>query len=523
LRGSDGLARLDNVKFGLLWREAGEGELAVRLEALRERLSGAFHLGGDSIMLSVTAGVACYPDHGKEMDALLRNAGMAQHSAHAMGPGAVRLFDDGMASGLERRRWVESALDQALTGRAFRLHYQPKVNLLRQRAVDMEALLRWPQGDGSCVGPAEFIPLLEETGCIVQVGEWVLETAARQVRSWLDAGLPIGRVAVNVSPRQFAQVNLAERFACIAHAAGVPPSKIELEITESCLMRNATRAVETLGALKQRGFFLAMDDFGTGYSSLSYLKRFPLDTLKIDRSFICDVATDPNSAAIVRMIVSLARSRKLRIVAEGVETAEQAALLARIGCDEIQGFFFSRPLDAEACTAWLARGGHCPMPAVDSTRGRTLLLVDDDPAILAALKLLLDDDGYRIFTAENAADGLQQLARNAVDVVISDQRLPSGSGVEFLARVKELYPGTVRMVLSGFADLSSVTDAVNRGAIYKFLTKPWNNSELREIVREAFRQRLVSQDNRHVERREWQRVPGPRGKRDFFGTALQAA
>ena len=242
------------------------------------------------------------------------------------------------------------------------------------------------------------------------------------------------------------------------------------------------------------GVNLSVDDFGTGYSSLAYLKRFPIDILKVDRAFVRDIVADTNDVSITRAIIILAHNLKLKVVAEGVETEGQLGLLIANHCNEVQGYYFSRPLPAEEATALL----HSGRMLAGMRRNRTLLLVDDEANILSALKRLLRGDGYDILTALSATQGMEMLATHPVDVIISDQRMPGMSGVEFLRRVKTLHPETVRLVLSGYTDLQAVTDAINEGAIYKFLTKPWDDGILRANIEEAFRSKEMADENRRM-------------------------
>jgi CheY-like chemotaxis protein len=263
--------------------------------------------------------------------------------------------------------------------------------------------------------------------------------------------------------------------------------RLEVEITESTAMLNIDKAAQILSTLKALGIRISLDDFGTGYSSLSYLKRFPIDHLKIDRAFVRDITTDPDDAMICKAVIGLAHNLKMSVIAEGVETEGQMRYLRDNHCDEMQGYLFSRPLPADDYYVLLAEGSSLTMPLGEDVAQRTVLLVDDEENVLNALKRLLRRSGYTILTATSAAEGFELLATNTVQVIISDQRMPAMDGTVFLSRVKELYPDPVRMVLSGYTELKSVTDAINEGAVYKFLTKPWEDDELKEHLKEAFR------------------------------------
>jgi EAL domain-containing protein (putative c-di-GMP-specific phosphodiesterase class I)/FixJ family two-component response regulator len=363
----------------------------------------------------------------------------------------------------------------------------------------MEALVRWQHPELGLVSPARFISVAEESGLIVPLGEWVLRTACAQNKAWQRAGLKPISVAVNLSARQFRQPNLVEMVAGILRETELDPAHLDLEVTESLVMQNVEATIATLGRLKAMGVKLSIDDFGTGYSSLNYLKRFPIHTLKIDQSFVRDVTTDPSDAAIAKTIIAMAHELGLTVIAEGVETEEQKSFLRLRRCDEMQGYFFSRPVPAAEFENLLREDRRLEIDNAGLVSAeRTLLLLDDEENILNSLTHLLRRDGYKILKATHAAAALDLLAQNPVGVIIADLRMPEMTGVEFLRRAKLLYPDTVRMVLSGYTDLINVTDAINEGVIYKFLTKPWDNDLLRANIQEAFQHYELAQDNQRL-------------------------
>jgi CheY-like chemotaxis protein len=246
-------------------------------------------------------------------------------------------------------------------------------------------------------------------------------------------------------------------------------------------------ATTVLRALHKMGVNLGLDDFGTGYSSLAHLKRFPFDAVKIDRSFVANIISNPEDAAIASAIIAMSHRLNLKVVAEGVETQGQFAYLRRLGCDGMQGFYFSPGVSSDEFEEQLQTGRCVALPVDLPEKSQSLLVVDDEPSICSALKRTLRRDGYRIHTASSGSDALKVLATNPIQVIISDQRMPEMTGTDFLHIVKELYPDTLRIILSGYTDLAVVTDSVNRGAVFKFLTKPWDDDLLREQVRDAFR------------------------------------
>jgi sensor c-di-GMP phosphodiesterase-like protein len=306
---------------------------------------------------------------------------------------------------------------------------------------------------------------------------------------------------VNLSSAQLQRPDLAAHVQAILRATGANPAGLGLELTEGLAIADMTHASAVLRALRSLGIEIALDDFGTGYSSLGALRSLPIDLVKVDRSFVQDVTSAAHDVSVTRAIITMAHGLQLRVLAEGVETESQLSLLGANACDLIQGRWFSPPVAADEVARMLREGHRLPERFVTRVRrGHTVLLVDDEENILSALKRLLRRDGYHIITAGSAAEGLQRLAETEVDVIVSDQRMPGMSGVEFLRRAKELYPHTVRMVLSGYTELQSIIDAVNEGAIYRFLTKPWDDQHLRAHVAEAVRHKDMVDENRRLAR-----------------------
>ncbi|MBF1165380.1 MAG: EAL domain-containing protein, partial [Dechloromonas agitata] len=271
-------------------------------------------------------------------------------------------------------------------------------------------------------------------------------------------------------------------------------SALELEITESAFIDDVAEAVAMCRKLKALGIKLSLDDFGTGYSSLAYLSRFPFDKIKIDQAFVRDIVNNPVNAAIASAAIVMGRSLNLSVLAEGVETEAQASFLRSRRCDAIQGYLFSRPLPPDEFAPLLRNNKLLPLAVPVAPQEKTLLLVDDEPHILSSLTRLLRREGYTILTATSPTEAFEILAQQPIQVVISDQRMPDMSGTEFLSRVRQIYPATIRLVLTGYTDLQSVTDAINHGAIYKFLTKPWDDDQLREQIREAFRMAHLNEE-----------------------------
>ncbi len=356
-KGTDFLARLGGDEFAIVLTEVRHDEDAARVaRRIIEVLSKPLFLAGHELYISSSIGIALWPADGKGAADLVTKADLAMYAAKAEGKNAYKYFTGALNTKAFERLTIEGRLRRAIDQEEFSLVYQPVFSFARGEIVGVEALLRWQNPDMGFVSPATFVPIAEDTGLIVPLGDWVLRTACRQLRAWTEAGLTDLHMAVNLSGRQFVKRNLAQGVEAILAETGVAPHRLTLEITESILMQDTGLAQETLGYFRKLGLRLAMDDFGTGYSSLSYLKRFPLNIVKIDRSFVKDLTTNPDDAAIARTIQAMAHSLKLETVAEGVETEEQFRFLHQLGCDHMQGYLLSPPQGADRIIELLRAG-----------------------------------------------------------------------------------------------------------------------------------------------------------------------
>lgn len=489
IRSVDTVARHGGDDYCIvLFDQRDSEDAALVARKVRNAVSRPLAIGGHDLVVTCSAGISIFPKDGREPLTLLKNAETAMYRAKELGRDSFRFYSEELNERVVAHMTMEKYLHRALEREELFIHYQPQADLNTGRITGIEALLRWRNPDLGLVPPARFIPLAEETGLIIPIGEWVMREACALNKAWQDSGLGKYVMAVNISARQFQKKDLVEVVGGILRETGLDPAFLELEIVESMVMHDVEGAMALLDSLKRLGVRLTMDDFGTGYSSLGYLKRFPFDKLKIDISFVRDITSDPESAAIARTIIAMARNLNLRVLAEGVETEGQLEYLRSHACDEMQGFYFSRPLPPQEMERLLQQQQPLRFPAKAlSSPERTLLLVDDDAQALAALERVLMEDGYRILTAGSAEQGFGLLAVNRVGVVVCDYRMPGMDGIEFLARVKGLYPDVVRITLTGYPDMEAITAAINRGAVYKFLIKPWDDAQLRESVREAFR------------------------------------
>ncbi|WP_126445285.1 EAL domain-containing protein [Sulfuricystis multivorans] len=488
IRASDTVARSGADEFDIVLTNLDEEDDAILLaQRILDRIAEPLDIDGHRLALDACIGIALYPKDAQDVEGLFKSADSALDHARKAGKHGFHFFDRQMNAEAQLRLRLEADLREAVAQEALEIRYQPQVDLHSGRICGYEALLRWQHPQLGAISPTQFVPLAEEIGLIDRIGTWVLRQACQQNKIWLDAGAPLLPVAVNVSPHQFRQEDLAEIVSRTLSESGLPGAGLELEITESSMIEHPTQVADVIGRVKALGVKLALDDFGTGYSSLSYLSSLPFDKIKIDQSFIRDVITNPVNAAIVSATIAMGRSLGMTVLAEGVENEAQLMFLRSRRCEAMQGWLFSKDIAADQLGMLLKEGATLKVGTAETAAEETLLLLDDEPNILNALRRLLRREGYRILATTSPQEAFALLAQHRVQVIVSDQRMPEMSGTEFLSRVRQIYPDTVRIVLSGYTDLQSITDAINRGAIYRFLVKPWDDEELRQQIREAFR------------------------------------
>lgn len=483
---------------GWLWRLGSDEFLAglgYRRDepdgvALAERLRDAFDaplsIPPYVLRVNLAIGIAVYPDDAQDAAGLLAQAEQAVRLAKrecGNGIGLSTLPD----SPSQTHESLSRTVVDAITNNEFQLFYQPTVNAQDGSIDAVSVLLRWLTPTRGLLRPGNFLDLIERSGLSARVGYWVVNRAFSQLATWRAEGLDYLNISVHLANPMLIRSDCVDIIGQLLHRLQIPGHSVEFEISESVLALDARNIADTLAGLRSLGATMTVQDFGMGGLGLAALAQYPLDRLKIDRALIHDVAADPRAAAIVRGIIALGHRLGMKVTAKGVETEAELNFLRRNHCDFFLGHLFSPPCPAEELGD-LIRGRFLLPEAFAATRSeRTLLLLDDEDNVLRSLVRLFRRDGYRLLTASSVREAFDLLASNAVQVIVSDQRMPDMDGTEFLGRVRNLYPDTIRMVLSGYTDLATITDAINRGAIYRFLTKPWNDDELREHIRDAFR------------------------------------
>jgi diguanylate cyclase (GGDEF)-like protein/PAS domain S-box-containing protein len=488
IRSGDTAGRFGGDEFGAVLSNLGNaGDASIVAQKIIDALSRPFDLDGHETYVSASVGITLFPGDSKEAGALIMNADTAMFRAKEQGRNTYQFFTREMNERARERLRIDTALRRAMERKEFLLHYQPRVDLKSGAICGVEALLRWQHPEKGTVPPAEFIPVLEDSGLIVPIGEWVMREVCGQIGAWQKEAISVPPVAINLSARQFQQKELESTVRRILRETGIDPALLEFELTESLLMKEPETAARTLRGLKESGVKISVDDFGTGYSSLAYLRRFPIDALKIDRAFIRDVTTNPEDAAITLAIIGLAHSLKLNVVAEGVETEGQVSFLSRHDCEEVQGFFFSEPVTASECGAMLREsprlGRHHELPE----QVPAVLLLDDCEEDLTLLERILCSDGFPVLKTTDPKQAFELLASRPVAIVIADQSMPQLTGVEFLAHVRKLYPDVIRVVATNLQDPHAVVEAVNEAGVHKYLAKDWEAERVRAEVRDAYR------------------------------------
>ncbi len=348
------VARFEGDEFALLLTQVkGTEELVELAHVIASRLEPSFHLEGQEVYVTASIGISLFPDDGSDAETILKNAGAALYRAKTHGGNSYQFYTSDMTARALKRLGLETSLRRAIESEELVLHYQPQIDYGTGMVVGAEALVRWQHPDFGLLPPVEFIPLAEDTGVILLLGAWVMRNACTEARRWREAGLRNIHIAVNVSACEFEQADFFERVVQVLNDTGLRADSLELELTETTIMKDPEAAVKQLSEMRKLGVKIAIDDFGIGYSSLSYLKRLPIDTLKLDRSFVNGATTDPDDAALVMAVITLAHSLRLKVIAEGVETEEHSRFLRLLRCDAAQGYLFGKPMPADLFRASL--------------------------------------------------------------------------------------------------------------------------------------------------------------------------
>lgn len=440
----DTVARFGDDSFAIVAVRSELQEFATIARQIIALLDTPFTPHDQELHVEACVGIAAYPADGDNFDFLAQSAEASVRRAMESKAERYWFYTPQLNRDAQERLTLENALRRALERDELILHYQPQVDLKSGEIIGLEALVRWQHPELGLIPPNRFIGLAEETGLILQLGEWVLQQACRQNKAWQDSGLPCVPVAVNLSAKQFVG-DIADKVHIALTASALPPAYLELEMTESISMEDPERTIGILRRLKAMGVNLSIDDFGTGYSNLNYLKRFPVDKLKLDQSFVRELISDPDDLSISRAVIAMAHSLRLRVIAEGVETRGQMVLLAQNGCDEMQGFFFSRPVDAATCASLLGqRQSLASNQVARENHSRTLLWVNETEAE-TGLDALAARNGFHLLVSRSISSAFENLASANVDVLLCDLKMSGIGSTEFLRRVQQMYPATIRI------------------------------------------------------------------------------
>lgn len=460
------------------------------MERIIQQINQPYQFEGGDRSLAVNIGIACSTKRLDEPMDLVREAKLALIHAKQQGRNTWYAYAKDLDEAFQYRLRLRSKLRAAIDTDALALTYQPLVHAQSGQVVAAEALLRWKDPELGYLSPAVFIPLAEAMEMIVPLTDWLLNQVCSDIQTLRTKQTLSFPIQVNISPLDFERDEFVQDVQNKLETYALPGEALAIEITEGILLNDVSAARAKLLELRSLGVKASIDDFGTGYSNLVSLKSLPIDKVKMDQSLVSDIVSNEQDATLVKAIISLAHNLGMQVVAEGVETEAQYWFLKRHFCDVIQGYLFARPMPLSELESWLLGWRNLqslPQAEHPGQSDRTLLLLDDEENILRALKRLLRQEGYNILLATSPSEAMTLLAENEVHVIVSDQRMPEMSGTEFFSTIKQMYPSTVRMILSGYTDLNSVTEAINHGAIYKFLTKPWDDEELRAEIAQAFR------------------------------------
>ena len=484
VRETDTVARMGGDEFVILLEGLSHSH---QIDQIARKVLAALNqphtLQKQPFFCGASIGISQFPVDGSDIDTLLKHADWALRRSKTQQRGSYQFFNAPTdRNGLDRLA-VEHALRQALEQQQLSLHYQPQIELSSGRILGFEALLRWPHPEYRTLPPTTLIALAEDTGLIDDIGHWALTQACQDAKRWQQTRHTPIYVAINVSVRQFLQANFSDHVEQALQQTQLAPQNLMLEITESMLMQDTEHTIATLQQFSHRGIQLAVDDFGTGYSSLSYLSQFSLHWLKIDQQFVGHMTEDPDCAAIVTAIVTLAHSLGLRVIVEGIEDAAQLAFIQGRQADAVQGFHLSPALPIEQIIAWL----HAPRmpPLKPANTMTTILILEDNEAEQELYRLLLEQAGYRVIYTDTAESALRMMAQQCVHVLLVDYVLPGIDGIEFLRRVRTIYPDAVRLLISAQADKDSLARAINEGGVFQYMQKPASANTLLSAVSHA--------------------------------------
>ncbi len=453
VRESDVVSRLGGDEFTVTISDLPEiRHLDEIAQKLIDQLAAPYQLGSETVHVSASIGVSLFPNDAIDLDTLMKNSDQAMYAAKSLGRNRFGYFTPAMQKASQTRLRLSNELRVALERQEFVLHYQPQICLETGWVIGLEALVRWQHPTRGLIPPNTFIPIAEENGLILPLGEWVLDTACRQLKQWLGQGMKDMRMSVNLSARQFRQTTLAATVTKVLEQTGLEPASLELEITESLAMDNPRENALTLAVLREIGIELSIDDFGTGHSSLGYLKDFPITRLKLDRSFIMHIETEPDDAIIVAAAINLAHALGLQVIAEGVEAETQVDYLARLNCNEIQGYFFCRPLPADEVEKYVRKKNAFPnmlhnrpdMPSIH------VLVIDDDEYICKYLNELFVSLGHQAAYAMDPVLALAELRQHPgkYDLLLVDMLMPNMSGVDLVKEIRRCCLDATLIVIS---------------------------------------------------------------------------